>query len=72
MFVSIRINSLHIQTEVWDDIWYKDEGGREKCMHVTVSLRDKDNEIMKHRKIPIKPTLLYENDQQLKVGHWDA
>mmetsp|Transcript_27913 Transcript_27913/g.80652 ORF Transcript_27913/g.80652 Transcript_27913/m.80652 type:complete len:914 (-) Transcript_27913:123-2864(-) len=51
----------------WDPTWYKDEGGREKCMQVRVSLSDKNGDPVSGRKIPLKFTLLYDNGQSLRV-----
>jgi len=58
---------LHVETETWDDVWYKDEGGREKCLQVSVSLRDGKNNVVPNRSVPLKFTLLYDNKSILKV-----
>lgn len=55
---------LDVKAESWDEIWYKDEGGREKCMQVTVSLRDGENNVITGRSVPLKLTLLYDNDER--------
>lgn len=58
---------LKVEPMDWEPTWYKDEGGREKCMQVRVSLSDKNGDPVTGRKIPIKFTLLYENGQSLRV-----
>ncbi len=44
-------------------VWYKDEGGKDKCIEIKVSLRDSENKIVKDRKVPLKCFLLYSNNQ---------
>jgi len=44
----------------WDNIWYKDEGGRDKCMEVSVAIYDKDGQLKTGENIPLKPVLCYE------------
>lgn len=40
-------------------IWFKDEGGREKCIELHVSLRDAAGEIVRRRKVKLRMTLCY-------------
>lgn len=40
-------------------VWYKDEGGKDKCIELKVSLIDQNNEKVFTRKVPLKVTLLY-------------
>lgn len=42
-------------------IWYKDEGGKDKCIEYRVSLRDSNNRVYRDRKVPLKVTLNYVN-----------
>lgn len=44
----------------WESIWYKDEGGRDKCMEVGVAIYDKDGQLKTGENIPLKPVLCYE------------
>jgi len=44
----------------WEETWYKDEGGREKCMIANVGLFDKDQKREKGKKIPIALSLFYD------------
>ncbi|VEU41973.1 unnamed protein product [Pseudo-nitzschia multistriata] len=44
----------------WESIWYKDEGGRDKCMEVSVAIYDKDGQLKTGENIPLKPVLCYE------------
>jgi len=53
----------------WEDEWYKDEGGREKCISFSVELCNSKNERVLDRKIPLKITLVYANGQE--VGRQD-
>jgi hypothetical protein len=40
-------------------VWFKDEGGREKCIELSVSLRNSAGEIVRRRKVKLKMTLCY-------------
>eukprot|EP01035_Chromulina_nebulosa_P017369 gene17369-22917_t len=46
-------------------VWYKDEGGKDKCIEIRVSLRDSENRVVKDRKVPLKALLLYSNNQRV-------
>ena len=46
----------------WDHIWYKDEGGRDKCMELFVAIYDKDGQIRTGEQIPLQPFLCYAAD----------
>jgi len=46
----------------WEDIWYKDEGGRDKCMQVQVGLMNHKNEFVQSRRVQLKLTLMYESN----------
>lgn len=43
----------------WEDPWYKDEGGREKCIELKVKLVDYESRLVKSRQVPLKVSLLY-------------
>jgi len=58
---------LKVEPIDWEPTWYKDEGGREKCMQVRVTLTDKNGDPVSGRKVPLKFTLLYDNGQSLRV-----
>lgn len=45
----------------WEPIWYKDEGGRDKCMQVEAGLRDRDGSLVYGKKVPLRLTLMYDN-----------
>mmetsp|Transcript_27332 Transcript_27332/g.38445 ORF Transcript_27332/g.38445 Transcript_27332/m.38445 type:complete len:788 (-) Transcript_27332:1140-3503(-) len=51
------------QDDSWESIWYKDEGGRDKCMAVTVGLYNKDKKLEKGKKIALSTTLYYETKE---------
>jgi hypothetical protein len=53
--------------EDFDSVWYKDEGGRDKCMTVVASLVDKNNVPSTGEKIPLQLTLCYASDPPFKV-----
>lgn len=44
------------------DLWYKDEGGRDKCMTLPIFLMNEKNERVQNRQVPLRVTLLYENE----------
>ena len=44
----------------WEETWYKDEGGRDKCIEIPVRLVDAADHLVTSRKLPLKITLLYE------------
>jgi hypothetical protein len=52
---------LKILEDSIPDIWYKDEGGRDKCIDLTVQLQDQNQELIVSRKVPLRVTLLYES-----------
>ncbi|RHY74322.1 hypothetical protein DYB30_004020 [Aphanomyces astaci] len=52
---------LMIQEDL-PELWYKDEGGRDKCMPLPVHLVDATNQPVGHRAVPLRVTLLYENE----------
>lgn len=43
------------------DIWYKDEGGRDKCIEINVNLVNKEGRCSIERKVPLKVSLHYSN-----------
>mmetsp|Transcript_10643 Transcript_10643/g.31111 ORF Transcript_10643/g.31111 Transcript_10643/m.31111 type:complete len:796 (+) Transcript_10643:32-2419(+) len=56
----------------WESIWYKDEGGRDKCMEVSVAIYDKDGQLKTGENIPLKPVLCYDvsgGAPESKVGN---
>jgi hypothetical protein len=50
------IDNTHIP-----DVWYKDEGGRDKCIDLFVNLKDHNGELIVARKVPLKVTLQYDS-----------
>ena len=42
-------------------VWYKDEGGKEKCIELRVHMVDGDGNIVRNRKVPLKALLQYRN-----------
>ena len=65
--ITIVSAKLKVEPLDWEPTWYKDEGGREKCMQVRATLADKNGDPVSGRKIPLKFTLLYDNGQPLRV-----
>lgn len=51
----------------WQDVWFKDEGGRDKSMEAKLSLCDADGNLVRDRRIPLTITLLYDNELSTKV-----
>ena len=56
---------LVIDTNHVPDVWYKDEGGRDKCIDLFVNLRDHNDELIVARKVPLKVTLQYDSGQNV-------
>jgi hypothetical protein len=44
------------------DLWYKDEGGRDKCMTLPIFLVNEKGERVQNRQVPLRVTLLYESE----------
>ncbi|GLE00443.1 hypothetical protein PINS_up009200 [Pythium insidiosum] len=44
------------------ELWYKDEGGRDKCMTLPIFLVNEKGERVQNRQVPLRVTLLYENE----------
>jgi len=42
-------------------VWFKDEGGRDKCIEVVVDLMDADGRRVRGQEVPLKVSLLYED-----------
>ena len=47
--------------------WYKDEGGRDKCIELQVKLVDEKNRAILNRSIPLRATVLYENGRVVEM-----
>jgi len=52
----LRIDESILQ---WEDIWYKDEGGRDKCIEIPIRLEDSRENIVNDRNIKLKVSLVY-------------
>lgn len=52
---------LVIDTTHIPDVWYKDEGGRDKCIDLFVNLQDHNGELIVARKVPLKVMLQYDS-----------
>jgi len=48
----------------WENVWYKDEGGRDKSMEVFVAIYDKDGQLKTGENIPLNPVLFYQVDKE--------
>lgn len=42
-------------------LWYKDQGGKENCIDLPVSLIDSNGNLVKSRRVPLKLTMYYES-----------
>ena len=47
--------------------WYKDEGGRDKCMEIDVELVDALNKPVATRKVPLAVSLEYEDGLKVRL-----
>jgi hypothetical protein len=57
-------------TDEWDNIWYKDEGGRDKSMELIAEAYDKDNQVVRE-KIALNLTLFYDSEIPVQVSNQD-
>ena len=48
--------------EEWDQVWYKDEGGRDKCMEVFAGIYDRDDRLRTGENVPLQLTLCYNTE----------
>ena len=56
----VRAKLNIVTSSDWPDpVWYKDEGGRDKCMEVTVHIIDKESQRL-HESVPLRIELCYE------------
>lgn len=44
-----------------NEVWFKDEGGRDKCIEMNINMEDREGNPVLDRRIPLRITLLYEN-----------
>lgn len=54
-------------TEQPPSIWYKDEGGRDRCMAITGLMVDEHEQPVQGREVPLKVLLCYEGDDCTEV-----
>jgi hypothetical protein len=60
--MTIIRHRLRIRSETQPPtVWYKDEGGRDKCMEVMVELVDSEGRRVHGQEVPLKVSLLYED-----------
>lgn len=45
------------------DVWYKDEGGRDKVIELNIALLNQNGKLVTEKRIPLKISLLYEGGQ---------
>lgn len=70
--IQIVSKKLVVDDKTWPDIWFKDEGGKDKCMEAKISLVDGFGHIIKGRRIPLSVTLLYDNEESTRVIKQDT
>lgn len=58
---------LSVDDKNWPYVWFKDEGGKDKCIEAKVSLLDSNGRIVKKRRVPLDITLVYDNKLSTKV-----
>jgi len=54
----------------WSNVWYKDEGGRDKSMEIHVAMYNRENSLLKER-VPLSLTLFYASQPPLIVTNQD-
>lgn len=62
--IQVVTAKIRIKADNWNPVWYKDEGGRDKCMEVTVGAYNAQNELMEE-KVPLDLTLCYASRYQV-------
>lgn len=67
--ITMVSSKISVTADEWEPLWYKDEGGRDKCMTVVATLLDRNNlpDRSRPRRVPLKLTLMYNNDSQTRV-----
>lgn len=69
--VNTRLVLSHPAMAPWDNIWYKDEGGRDRGIEIIASLCDRYQQIVKNVKVPLHLTLCYADDNPEPVSNQD-
>lgn len=49
----------------WEDEWFKDEGGRDKCIELSVELQNAKGQRVASRRVPLVVTLLYHSGAEV-------
>jgi hypothetical protein len=62
---------LYVQPRDWEEAWYKDEGGRDKCMIAQVELHNAEGSMATGIRAPIRLTLRYADAQSTNVRNQD-
>jgi hypothetical protein len=52
-------------TDLWENVWFKDEGGREKCIEILACAKDANDQIL-FQNIPLHLTLCYASTKSLE------
>lgn len=66
--VSTHIRSIRHMLNIVNrlpELWFKDEGGRDKCMELMVQLVNSSGHLVTDRKVPLKLVLKYENNNDV-------
>lgn len=58
-------------TAAWEDVWFKDEGGREKSIEVSVAAYDHDDQVV-NETIPLRLGLYYASERPTVVSNQDV
>lgn len=65
--VNYKIN-ISVSDE-WNPVWYKDEGGRDKCMTIEAMILNREGTLCIGDEVPLQMTLYYDHaEQPVKVG----
>ena len=62
---------LSIEPKDWEDVWYKDEGGRDKCMQAEVTLQRADGSPVYGLRVPLILVLRYADVLSTQVRNQD-
>lgn len=58
--IMVVLRKIQVKCHEWTPIWYKDEGGRDKCIEIHASLHDATGTIL-YKPIPLKVSVVYAN-----------
>lgn len=65
-FFSVKHKLIITEENAAPYSWYKDEGGKDKCIELLVSLVDANQQLVVNRSVPIRVVLVYQGGQPVE------